>query len=59
LRFTGHEDEIDVTRVHANDAVPEFGEWRWEALARVPALVVPFRRRIYEQVAAEFARFSR
>jgi putative (di)nucleoside polyphosphate hydrolase len=58
LRFTGEDREIDVTREHANDAPPEFGEWRWEVLARVPALVVPFRRRIYEQVAAEFARFS-
>jgi len=58
MRFTGEEREIDVTRVHANDAEPEFGEWRWERLADVPALVVPFRRAVYEQVAAAFARFA-
>ena len=58
LRFTGDEREIDVTRVHANDAVPEFGEWRWEALARVPELVVPFRRAVYARVAEAFARFT-
>jgi putative (di)nucleoside polyphosphate hydrolase len=59
LRFTGTESEIDVTQVHANEAVPEFGEWRWERLARVPELVVPFRRTVYEYVAATFARFGR
>src|SRR5262245_48832657 len=57
LRFTGHEREIDVTRVHANDAEPEFGEWRWERLDRVPDLVVPFRREVYRQVVAGFRRF--
>src|SRR4051794_26394005 len=59
LRFTGRESEIDVTQVHANDAEPEFGEWRWERLQRVPELVVPFRRAVYEYVAATFARFAR
>jgi putative (di)nucleoside polyphosphate hydrolase len=58
LRFTGRESEIDVTRVHANDAEPEFGEWRWERLARVPELVVPFRRAVYDYVAQTFARFG-
>jgi putative (di)nucleoside polyphosphate hydrolase len=59
LRFTGRESEIDVTQVHANDAEPEFGEWRWERLARVPELVVPFRRAVYGHVAETFARFAR
>jgi putative (di)nucleoside polyphosphate hydrolase len=58
LRFTGDERDIDVTRVHANDAAPEFGEWRWEKLERVPALVVSFRRLVYARVAEEFARFT-
>ena len=59
LRFTGSESEIDVTQVHANEAVPEFGEWRWERLQRVPELVVPFRRAVYDYVAETFARFAR
>lgn len=58
FRFGGDEADIDVTRVHANDAPPEFAEWRWEALARVPELVVPFRRAVYAHVAATFARFG-
>jgi putative (di)nucleoside polyphosphate hydrolase len=58
FRFGGAESEIDVTQVHANEAVPEFGEWRWERLARVPDLVVPFRRAIYAQVAMAFGPYA-
>lgn len=57
FRFTGEESEIDVTATR-NGAAPEFSEWRWEALARVPELVVHFRRPVYEQVAREFLRFA-
>lgn len=59
LRFTGEEREIDITIERSADGSdPEFGEWRWEELRRVPDLVVPFRRAVYTQVAAEFARFA-
>jgi putative (di)nucleoside polyphosphate hydrolase len=34
-------------------------EWRWERLANVVDLVVPFKRRVYEQVVKEFERFAR
>ncbi|WP_134495597.1 RNA pyrophosphohydrolase [Microvirga pakistanensis] len=57
LRFTGEEREIDVTLTHGG-AVPEFSEWRWQALADVPALVVPFKRAVYERVAEVFAPFA-
>ena len=56
FRFSGSEAEIDVTAKRTDDEV-EFDAWRWERLDRVAALVVPFRRAIYEQVAREFARF--
>jgi putative (di)nucleoside polyphosphate hydrolase len=58
LRHTGDESAIDVTRVHANDAEPEFGTWRWERLERVPELVVPFRRAVYERVVETFRKFA-
>ena len=58
MRFTGPESEIDVTQVHANGAPPEFGEWRWERLERLPDLVVPFRRAVYERVVTAFAAFA-
>lgn len=58
FRFTGEDAEIDVNAVHANAAEPEFGEWRWEDLARVADIVVPFKREIYRRVASDFARFA-
>ena len=54
LRFTGNEGEIDITCPGGHP--PEFIEWRWEPMANVPALVVPFKRPVYERVVKEFAR---
>ena len=57
LRFTGNESEIDI--VHpAGGHEPEFVEWRWEKLQRLPELVVPFKRGVYERVVTEFAKFA-
>jgi putative (di)nucleoside polyphosphate hydrolase len=55
MRFTGAEDEIDVLNPAAGAHPAEFVEWRWEDAARLPALVVPFKRGVYERVLAEFA----
>jgi NTP pyrophosphohydrolases including oxidative damage repair enzymes len=49
LRFLGGDSDIDIATEH-----PEFSEWRWMKLAEVPALIVPFKRALYDQVAAEF-----
>lgn len=57
LRFTGIDSEIDMLTPR-NGQEPEFDAWRWEKLDRVAALVVPFRRAVYEEVARQFARFS-
>jgi putative (di)nucleoside polyphosphate hydrolase len=59
LRFTGSDDEIDVAHPGGGKHKPEFVEWRWEALARTPELVVPFKRPVYERVAQEFSRFAK
>ncbi|MCC6949497.1 MAG: RNA pyrophosphohydrolase [Bradyrhizobiaceae bacterium] len=58
LRFTGKESEIDVLHP-AGGHEPEFVEWRWEKLERLPELVVPFKRKVYEQVIDEFRAFAR
>jgi putative (di)nucleoside polyphosphate hydrolase len=55
FRFEGEESEIDVLRPGGGRHKPEFGEWRWERLERVPELIVPFKREVYEQVASAFA----
>jgi len=57
LRFTGEESEIDIEHP-AGGHEPEFVEWRWEKLQNLPGLVVPFKRKIYERVVAEFAKYA-
>jgi putative (di)nucleoside polyphosphate hydrolase len=58
FRFTGNESEIDVEHPGGGQHKPEFGAWRWERLERVPKLIVPFKRAVYEKVAQEFSRFA-
>ena len=57
LRFTGGEDEIDIA-TPAGGHKPEFIAWRWEKLARLPELVVPFKRKTYESVVKAFGKFA-
>jgi putative (di)nucleoside polyphosphate hydrolase len=57
LRFTGDDSEIDIEHP-AGGHEPEFVEWRWEKLQNLPELVVPFKRKVYERVVAEFAKFA-
>jgi putative (di)nucleoside polyphosphate hydrolase len=57
LRFVGEDSEIDVMHP-AGGHEPEFVEWRWEKMERLPALVVPFKRKVYEQVVKEFREFG-
>ena len=55
LRFEGEESEIDVLHPGGGKHSAEFSAWRWEKLDRLPALIVPFKRKVYEQVVAAFA----
>jgi putative (di)nucleoside polyphosphate hydrolase len=57
LRFTGDDSEINIEHP-AGGHEPEFLAWRWEPLHNLPALVVPFKRPVYERVAAEFKKFT-
>ena len=50
MRYLGTDAQIDIQTAH-----PEFDAWRWMALEEVPALVVPFKRPVYERLAAIFA----
>ena len=34
---------------------PEFVEWRWEPMHNLPALVIPFKRAVYQRVVDAFA----
>jgi putative (di)nucleoside polyphosphate hydrolase len=57
LRFTGDDGEIDIAHP-AGGHKPEFLEWRWERMENLPALIIPFKRPVYERVVKEFARFA-
>jgi putative (di)nucleoside polyphosphate hydrolase len=54
LRFLGTDADIVLDRFEH----PEFNAWRWARLDELPALVVPFKRAVYQAVATEFARFA-
>ncbi len=58
LRFVGRESEIDIVNP-AGGHEPEFVEWRWEPMANLPNLVVPFKRKVYELVVREIGKFAR
>jgi putative (di)nucleoside polyphosphate hydrolase len=54
LRFDGKDAEIDVLSPGGGKFKAEFSSWRWEKLSELPRLIVPFKRRVYEEVVAAF-----
>lgn len=54
LRFEGDDRDIDVLRPGGGKHKAEFNEWRWEKLERLPDLIVPFKRKVYEEIVAAF-----
>ena len=53
LRFEGDEAEIDIHEP-TGAPHPEFDAWRWERIERLPELIIPFKRPVYERVVATF-----
>ncbi|POR46639.1 RNA pyrophosphohydrolase [Bosea psychrotolerans] len=58
FRLDGPDDEIN-TLTPAGGHKAEFDAWRWEKLERTPALIIPFKREVYLQVATLFAPFAK
>jgi putative (di)nucleoside polyphosphate hydrolase len=50
LAFTGRDEDIVLDRHQ-----PEFDTWRWAPARDLPALIVPFKRAVYDAVLKEFA----
>jgi putative (di)nucleoside polyphosphate hydrolase len=59
FRFLGDETEIDVERPAGGAHPPEFVEWRWERLDRLPDLIIPFKRGVYLSVVRAFEHFAK
>jgi putative (di)nucleoside polyphosphate hydrolase len=53
LRFDGDDSEIDIDEP-AGGQRPEFDAWRWERMERLPELIIPFKRAVYENVVVAF-----
>jgi putative (di)nucleoside polyphosphate hydrolase len=51
FRFLGDDREVDIA---PKGHKPEFEEWRWADIDEVTALIVPFKRRVYEDVVGVF-----
>ena len=49
LRFTGDDSDINIKTQH-----PEFHEWKWEKTENLPELIVPFKRKLYQELVNEF-----
>jgi putative (di)nucleoside polyphosphate hydrolase len=54
LRFTGQDSEINISEPGGGEHDPEFFAWRWEPPENLPDLIIPFKRKVYERVVAEF-----
>lgn len=53
FRFTGKDDEIDISGEH-----PEFSAWKWADFRTVPELIVPFKRPLYQRLVLEFGHLA-
>lgn len=54
FRFEGDDSEINIHQPGGGHR-PEFDEWRWEEMHRLPELIIPFKRPVYENVVTAFA----
>lgn len=57
FRFTGDESEIRIAPPPGGHE-QEFDEWAWKPMEELPGLIVPFKRKVYDQVVDEFRHLS-
>ena len=48
-RFLGTDKDVNL-----DTAEPEFRAWRWSDVDELPQLIVPFKKKLYEEVIAAF-----
>jgi putative (di)nucleoside polyphosphate hydrolase len=53
FRFEGAESEIAINPPPGGHE-PEFDDWAWKPMEELPNLIVPFKRKVYEEVVAAF-----
>lgn len=57
FQFEGKDSDVDITTPNGDEPA-EFSEWRWARLSDLPALVVPYKRAVYDKVVAAFGAFA-
>ena len=50
VRFTGGDEDVNIETAH-----PEFRAWKWAEPSELPAMIVPFKRKLYEDLLEAFA----
>lgn len=50
MRHLGDDAMIDIAQEH-----PEFSEWKWIPVQQLPAVIVPFKRALYQNLVDEFS----
>lgn len=53
FRFEGDESEIRINPPPGGHTA-EFDAWDWKPMERLPDLIIPFKRQVYDQVVAAF-----
>ncbi len=53
-RFLGEDDQVNIATVE-----PEFRAWKWADPAELPALIVPFKKKLYEELVGVFGEWLR
>ncbi len=54
LRYLGQDSDIQLVNEHEKE-LPEFVAWKWVPLVEVTALIVDFKRPVYDRVVSEFS----
>ena len=52
IKFLGPDSEININQKH-----PEFSEWMWVDIQKLPELIVSFKKDLYLSVVKEFSNF--
>ncbi len=50
MRFLGQDGDVDIAT-----SDPEFRAWKWAEPAELPALIVPFKKKLYDDLVEAFA----
>ncbi|MEO5323842.1 RNA pyrophosphohydrolase [Mesorhizobium sp. CC13] len=53
FRFEGDENEIAIDPPPGGHSA-EFDRWAWKPMRELPELIVPFKRKVYEEVVSAF-----